>query len=221
MGGRLRFRSIFVIFIFVLLSMSCALPFSQAQPTATATPTDTPQPNSPVQPQSAGSSGGSQGGGLSGSSAGGGASQGSNPSNPPSSATEPSPSETPATPFANIGGPYAVKQIETLGHESISGTVCSVTKPFAVNAVAPEVAWVMYFIPKDANNGSIAYSYTIPKAGESHDAKGTYNISLVDKAGTLLVSLTVSDHVVFKGFDGNIPNRYKFDLVPTEATGCP
>ena len=42
------------------------------------------------------------------------------------------------------------------------------------------------------------------------------------KIGTQQLSLAVSDHVVFKGFDGNIlPLRYKFNLAPSTDVSCP
>jgi hypothetical protein len=114
-----------------------------------------------------------------------------------------------------------VKQIETLGKEVISGVVCSLTKPFSVQAVAPEAAWTFVFVPQNAQSGKVSYAYSIPKAGESHDASGTYSLTQVDQNGTLQLSLLVSDHVVFKGFDGNIPVNYKFNLVPSPNVSCP
>jgi len=114
-----------------------------------------------------------------------------------------------------------VKQIETLGGEVISGVVCSVKLPFIVNSVTPRVSFDFVFAPVDARHGQVTYSYSIPSAGESHDAKGNYTIRAASEDGTLLLSLAVSDHVVFKGFDGNIPNRYKFDLVPSTTVTCP
>jgi hypothetical protein len=114
-----------------------------------------------------------------------------------------------------------VKQIETLGGEAISGVVCSVSPPFSVNSVTPKVSFVFVFAPLDARHGTVAYKYSIPSAGESHDATGNYTLSSAGTDGTLLLSLTVSDHVVFKGFDGNIPLRYKFDLVPSTTVTCP
>ena len=114
-----------------------------------------------------------------------------------------------------------VKQIETLGGEVISGVVCSLKLPFNVNSVTPRVSFVFVFAPLDLKHGQATYAYSIPSAGESHDAKGNYTISPADTDGTLLLSLAVSDHVVFKGFDGNIPVRYKFDLVPDATVTCP
>ena len=117
-------------------------------------------------------------------------------------------------------GPYVVKQIETLGGEAISGTVCSVTKPFGVLSVTPHATFTFVFAPLDGQHGNVSYAYSIPKAGESHDASGTYSLSRVATDGTLQLSLTVSDHVVFKGFDGNIPNHYKFNLVQSGDAPC-
>ena len=99
--------------------------------------------------------------------------------------------------------------------------MCNLTLPFGVNSVTPHVAFVFQFVPQNAQQGRVTYAYSISSAGESHDAAGSYTISSVGTDGTLLLSLSVSDHVVFKGFDGNIPNRYKFDLVPMGGTPCP
>ena len=118
-------------------------------------------------------------------------------------------------------GPYLVKQIETLGGESISGFVCSLTQPFSVLSTTPKVAFTFVFVPQDAQRGKVTYTYSIPKAGESHNAAGTYTLALIDKVGTQQLSLGVADHVVFKGFDGNIPLRYKFNLVPYADASCP
>ena len=120
-----------------------------------------------------------------------------------------------------VGGPYVVKQIETLGGETISGFVCSLTAPFAVNAATSKAAWVFGFVPRDASHGQVTYAYSIPSAGEAHNATGTYTISPPAEDGTLVLSMTVSDHVTFHGFDGNIPLSYKFDLVPTAGVTCP
>lgn len=127
------------------------------------------------------------------------------------SSASPTPTPSPEGPSVHA---YTVKQIETLGGESISGTVCNITKPFTVTATTPKVTFAFLFVPRRPLGGSVSYSYSIPSAGESHTAAGTY-VMTESKDGTLLVSLVVSDHVTFKGFDGNIPNRYKFDLVPS------
>ena len=114
-----------------------------------------------------------------------------------------------------------MRHVETLGGEAISGIVCSPSRPFTVAAQTPKVAWTFVFTPDGATAGSVSYAYSIPSAGESHRATGSYRISAPEHDGTLHLSLTVSDHVVFKGFDGNIPVRYKFDLVPTGTGGLP
>jgi len=152
------------------------------------------------------------------------------PTSSPTPTRTPTPTQTPtntptptatATPPPPSAGPYVVKQMETLGGEAISGVVCSVSLPFSVNSVTPKISFVFVFAPLDARHGKVAYKYSIPSAGESHDATGNYTLSPAGTDGTLLLSLTVSDHVVFKGFDGNIPLRYKFDLVPSTTVTCP
>jgi hypothetical protein len=114
-----------------------------------------------------------------------------------------------------------VKQVETLGGEAISGFVCNPSRPFTVAARTSKVAWTFVFVPRNGTAGNLSYAYSIPSAGEAHSATGTYTISPPDPNGTLRLSMAVSDHVTFKGFDGNIPLRYKFDLAPSANSGCP
>lgn len=83
------------------------------------------------------------------------------------------------------------------------------------------MAFVFVFTPLDAVHGQVTYAYSIPSAGESHDAKGAYTLAPAGADGALLLSLAVSDHVVFKGFDGNILNKYQFDLLPSATVACP
>lgn len=200
----------------VAVTVACALPSATPE---TGRFTETPTAIGQALPAAAGGSSGT-GGGAGGS--GGGSGRGSSGSeaggtNQGSSEATPEPTQ-----LAELtGGPYTVKQIETLGGEAISGTVCSTTKPFSVLSVTPKVTFTFNFVPKDAQRGNVTYSYSISSAGESHDAVGTYTLTGVDKAGTLQLSLAVSDHVVFKGFDGKIPNRYKFNLVPSGGPPCP
>ena len=135
--------------------------------------------------------------------------------------TPPPTTEPPTTvPSPTYYGSYSVKQIVSLGGETISGSVCDVRQPFQVGAVAPRAAWSFMFVPdgaQDGHTGALSYAYEIPSAGESHVATGTYTLSDSDPDGIRHVALKVSDHVVFKGFDGNIPVSYNFDLVPTQA----
>ncbi|MGZ4673315.1 MAG: hypothetical protein ACXWBO_11520 [Ilumatobacteraceae bacterium] len=166
---------------------------------------------------------------LSGASGGGGGGDGGGgtPTSPPAPTPVPTiatlpPSSEPDTSLLNTPdfGAYTVKQIETVGGESINGLVCDVRHPFVVNAATSKVAWVFLFTPTgNGGTGNVSYAYSIPSAGESHAATGTYTVTDSDQSGTRHVSLTVSDHVVFKGFDGNMPLHYKFDLVP--ASTCP
>jgi hypothetical protein len=111
-------------------------------------------------------------------------------------------------------GPFTVKQTESLGGETLSGAVCDLTKQFAVQAVAPAVSWTFLFSPGSATQGTVTYAYSIPSAGETHNASGNYTVGLPAPDGTLVLSMTVRDHVTFNGFDGVIPLNYKFSLVP-------
>ncbi len=130
------------------------------------------------------------------------------------------PTDTPA-PTTVPQGPYLVKQTETLGGETLSGAVCSLTEPFIVTSTTPKVTFTFVFTPQAADHGTLTYAYSIPSAGETHDAHGTYTIQPAGADGTLTLSLSVSDHVTFKGFDGNIPLKYQFNLVPTAGVPCP
>ena len=208
--------------------MACTLPTATPRD---MTPTATTGSKLLVTPPSSGgiatpavgvSAGGSSSNSSSGQgSTGGGKSSGGNPLLPPSNETLPNATDTPTIPIPNPGGPYVVKQVESLGGEVISGQVCSLSHPFFVNSATSKAAWVFNFLPQAANHGSVTYAYSIPSAGEAHTAAGSYTISPPDKDGTLHLSLTVSDHVTFKGFDGKIPLSYKFDLVPSGNTSCP
>ena len=215
----------------IVVTMACALPGTTPQatkPTATATsalsatlssPAGTATPTAGL---SVGGGNGGTGGTNGGSNGGTGGSNGGSDGGTGGSNGSDNNGGSPTQLAETYGGPYVVKQIETLGGEVISGIVCSVTKPFSVLSVTPHATFTFYFVPQNAQHGNVSYAYTIPSAGESHDAKGTYTLNPVDKAGTLQLSMAVSDHVVFKGFDGNIPNRYKFNLVPSaETTSCP
>jgi hypothetical protein len=195
--------------------LSCAL-----APTSTPTPTPGQSPSlTPLSGSSGGNgnNGGNNNSGGNGSGDGSGSNGGTGGTIIPDNTLTPTFSVTPAPEM----GPYVVKQIETLGHETISGFVCNIIKPFTVNAVAPEVSWVFVYAPRDGDHGNWTYAYNISKAGESHDAKGTYTLSRNNSDGTLLLTMTGSDHVVFKGFDGPFPVHYKFDLVPSPNTTCP
>ena len=138
------------------------------------------------------------------------------PTATPTPTPTPTPNPTPGTP-----GPFVVEQIVTLGHETLSGQVCSLTKPFAVTAAAPAVTFVFDFVPETADHGTWTYAYSIPSAGETHDASGKYTIGQADTDGKRLLSMTGSDHVTFKGFDGKLPITYRFNLVPSANTTCP
>jgi hypothetical protein len=108
-----------------------------------------------------------------------------------------------------------------MGHETISGQVCTLTRPFIVSAVAPEVSWTFIYTPRDAGHGSWVYAYSITKAGETHDAAGSYQISQVSDDGTLLLTMTGTDNVAFKGFSGPFPVNYRFNLIPSQNATCP
>jgi hypothetical protein len=119
------------------------------------------------------------------------------------------------------GAPYAIKQTQNRGGESISGQVCSTAAPFQVSTLTPTVDFTWSFTPQSSNSGTWSYDYAFPSLGESHAATGTYTIAPPAANGTLSLSLTGSDHVVFNGFDGNVPVTYGFALVPSATTTCP
>ena len=59
------------------------------------------------------------------------------------------------------------------------------------------------------------------RLAETHDAKGAYTLARSATAGALTLTMVFSDHVVFKGFDGNLPLHYHFDRVPSGEPSCP
>lgn len=142
----------------------------------------------------------------------------------PSPSPSPSPTASPTptfTPTPDQSSSYLVKQIITLGGESVSGAVCNLGQPFDVAYATPKVNFVTHYIPTGAFKGNWTYSYSIASAGESHDAVGTYTLAPADPPGVLLLTMSGSDHVVFKGFDGKVPSRYQFNLVPASVKTCP
>jgi hypothetical protein len=211
MSTQPRMWSVIVGIALISMTLACALPALAG----TATPT----PGLVTIGSKDGT--GSSNSGADGSNGGtGSGTNGSDQSLPPSNETSPDATAT-LPPLPDPGGPYVVKQVESLGGEVISGFVCSLIQPFVVNSATSKVAWVFNFLPQNANHGNVTYAYSIPSAGEAHTATGNYTISPPDKDGTLHVSLGVSDHVTFKKFDGKIPLTYKFDLVPSGNTSCP
>ena len=209
MSTQPRIWSVIVGIALISVTLACVLPSLAG----TATPT-------PGLPASSSSGGiGSSNGGTGSSNGGTGSSNGGTGSS--NGGTGDNNSESPTQPSLPSAGPYVVKQIETLGGEVISGTVCSVTQPFYVNSVTPHATFIFNFAPLNVAQGNVTYAYSIPSAGESHDAAGTYSLSPADSDGTLHLSLSVSDHVVFKDFDGKFPLHYKFDLVRSDTISCP
>ena len=202
------------IILFMLVSLSCRSPISG---TPTATPTSTPGAGNAIGVIGASGNGGGGGNGAGGGGGGDGSGSGSDAGNLPAATPTPTPLPTPDI----TTGPYAVEQIISLGGETISGIVCDLTRPFTVNVVAPATPFTFNFLPSSPTAGSLTYAYNLPKAGESHDATGSYTIASPGTDGKRLLSMKVSDHVVFKGFDGNIPNNYRFNLVPADISRLP
>jgi hypothetical protein len=197
-----------VLGLILIMMLGCVfLPSGQQTPTPTPTLSNS------------GGGGGANGGNGSGSgSGGGGGGNGGNGSGGTGNGSSSQSSNSDTTTAAQ--GPYVVKQIETLGHESIAGYVCSTTNAFIVNVAAPKAAFVFNFMPQAADHGTWTYAYSISSAGETHDASGNYKIS-PGEDNKLQLTMTGSDHVTFKGVDQKFPVNYKFDLVPSENTSCP
>ena len=101
--------------------------------------------------------------------------------------------------------------------ETPVGGIC-VNSIWRVPANTPKVSMLFVFDPHGVNSSGLAgntfgYYYQIPSAGEEHHAEGNYSLT-PNPDGSLKVSISAMDHVTFKGFDGNIPVHYEFDLVP-------
>lgn len=165
--------------------------------------------------------GGGNAGGAGGAAGGGGSGGSSASSNPSTSIATTSTVPETTTTEAAPSGTYGVRQTQTLGGETISGTVCDIARSFTVHASTSKVAWTFAFVPSHAAaragtvTGTFSYAYQVPGAGESHIGSGTYRISAAAAKGTRTVSLAGRDRVVFHGFNGPIPVRYSFALVPS------
>ena len=199
-----RINRILIFSLILLTMLSCLLPSAN---TVTATPT----------PNISGAGGSGNNGGNGGPSGPGGGNGSGGSGGPDSSLTEiPTPEPTQQT-----GGPYIVQQTRHAGDESISGQVCSVTSSFVVTFVTGTVTFTISFVPADATHGTLSYAYNFADLGESHNATGTYTLHQIEDDGTLQLNMSASDHVVFNGFDGNIPMNYQFNLVPSMSVICP
>ena len=130
----------------------------------------------------------------------------------------------------DLQGPYKVRQLETLGREKIKGEVCGLTDDFDITFETPPATFKMHFKPDILAahspgsvplHGTLAYQYSIPRAGETHDATGLYGLAADLAAHRIHVAIEVKDHVRFKGFDGVPKTRYRFDLEPDPGAPCP
>ncbi len=202
----------FILTIFLITATGCGILIPDRQPRPAASPTPSVTPNSAV--------------GGSGVVISPIPTSNQTPTKMPTSTPTPNrtPTQTPTStpnPTPSTQGPYVVKQTRSLGGETISGEVCSLTDPFQVTVVSPKVTFLFNFIPAAADHGQWTYAYNISQAGETHDAKGNYTIRDAGGDGTLVLSMTGSDGVAFKGFAGPMPISYGFNLVPSLAVSCP
>lgn len=181
----------------------------------------------PSTPTPAVSGGGGGVGGGNGSGGAGGSGSEATPATPTTPPTlQPTPTEQPTptlNPTAVPVGPYLVRQTETRADEVLgtpAGGVCT-DRLWSVPANTPRVSWLFVFDPHGSYPGitgnTFGYAYSIPSAGETHDAHGSYTLT-ENPDGTLTVSITAVDHVTFTGFDGTMPDQYRFDLVPMGGT---
>jgi len=202
-----------ILSVSLITSIAClSLTPLQKALSPTSTPTQTPSVLLNI-----GGGGGNGTGGSGGNGSGGGNGQGgSGGNNNGASTPAPTPDPTPSP-----QGPYVVKQIVTLGDETIAGEVCSTAVAFGVNVTTPKITFTISFAPETVEGGKWSESYSFPSLGETHDANGSYTLSPAGPDGTLLLTMKGSDHVVFNGFDGNLPLNYQFDLVPSSQTSCP
>jgi hypothetical protein len=114
-----------------------------------------------------------------------------------------------------------VRQVITLGDEQVSGFVCRTTDLFTAHMVTPKITFDIAFVPLGPDGGTWSYAYAFPALGETHSATGTYTIAAPDQTWARSLAFSGQDHVVFNGFDGNIPQNYGFDLAPGPVPACP
>ena len=182
---------------------------------------------SPATPQTTSTpviSGNAAGGAGSSDAGGSNSNSGSNtptPQSTPTPESTPTPQSTPTLdPTVVPVGPYVVRQTMTLADEKLEtpdGGVC-LNSIWRIPANTPKVSMLFVFDPHGVSSSGQAgntfgYAYQIPDAGEAHHAEGNYTLT-PNPDGSLRVSITASDHVTFKGFDGVMPIHYGFDLVP-------
>jgi len=158
---------------------------------------------------SAGSSGGGSGNGAGGGSSNPGGGQGSGGG-----------STQPGGPTEEYLGPYHAVKVMNLGGETLDGTVCAINQPFVVSMATPKITFDIQFVPTDKTQGTWTYAYNFADLGETHNASGSYTISVPAGDGTRSLTIDGSDHVVFHGFDGSIPMHYVIGLSPSAEATC-
>lgn len=146
------------------------------------------------------------------------------PTATPTPTSPPTPTPVP-TPTITPGGPYLVKQTMTRGDETLvspAGGICT-NSIWRVPVNTSTIQFLMVFDPHGVypgiNGNTFGYYYTFPSLGESHHAEGSYTLTS-KPGGSVTVSISAQDHVVFNGFDGNVPLSYQFDLVPMGSGNC-
>jgi len=100
-----------------------------------------------------------------------------------SGSSEPTATETLPSPS---GGPYVVSKSKPWAARFSSGYACKVTQPFNVTAAARRATFPFFLPlrPLDGQHGHVSYRYSIPSAGEMHDAAGLITLSPLGTDGT-------------------------------------
>lgn len=98
-----------------------------------------------------------------------------------------------------------------------SGVICSLEKPFTVNANNPVIAYPFEFIPSSATNGTVSFKATIPMLHAF--GSGTYTIEGADTK-TPRIIMTAGSTGITPKFSLSGGGTVQIDLVPLDTDEC-
>ncbi len=177
-----------------------------------ASPTPTPPGASTLVAGGGGGDGGDGGGGGDN----GGGNGGLNAGGSVAASAVATPTPLPPEPY---NGPYIIKQ--TVGDAALSAIVCRLDRPFSISVATPKVSFVMALQPTGSAAGTLSYGYSLPAAGETDTATGSYKVGAPAPDNSRQLAMQIRDHTVFKGFDGTVPFSETVTLQPQPGAACP
>lgn len=139
----------------------------------------------------------------------------------PAPEATPEATETPGGGGAAAGmGPYNAEKIMNLGGETLSGFVCALDQPFTISMLAGGRSFDIQFMPTDSTQGTFSYGYSVPEAGETVTAEGSYRVSEAAADGSRTLTLDGTQVNRFSGGSPTFHLQYSIGLTPQTTGSC-